>query len=226
MAYTGSNAVIVSFIFSFLIVLLCGLTIIFIYEVLIPAMKQLSLYVGETLFAADEMTVPVFRTEQELLTCDKKAVVLCSHAKQFTGSPFTYAGTANCRIFAAGMHSYADCPFSCCGLGDCAKACPENAVAIVNRTAVIADNCTGCGVCVSVCPRALIRLVPRNEKITLFCAASRETVTTCSQYLRHTDEIPVLHRKPPVIHRIRAFISRRRHTPMQEDKPEQGDMIE
>ena len=63
----------------------------------------------------------------------------------------------------------------CSGCGQCAAACPVEAVAVasasefgdrVRRKARLEEErCLGCGVCVRVCPRSAIRLVPRGQRV-------------------------------------------------------------
>lgn len=214
---------ILSFIFLLLIILLCSIIIIFIYDVLTPAMKQLSLYVGETLFSSDEIVSPVFREPVSTVPTHKKAVVLCCHEKEFNNPRAVYTGISDCHIFASSIHSHTDCPFSCCGLGTCAEKCPQRAIIIINYTAVITDNCTGCGLCVDACPRSLIRLVESEENVAVRCAAPEGIHTTCSQYLKHNTDIPLFHAKRTLTDRLENFIRNINH---KTDKTEQGDLIE
>lgn len=49
-------------------------------------------------------------------------------------------------------------PELCKGCGICSKQCPNKAILIENKKAVIQENCTSCGVCTRVCPfQAAIR---------------------------------------------------------------------
>ena len=54
----------------------------------------------------------------------------------------------------------------CMGSGSCAKACPENALGVVNGKAVLinAAHCIGHGACMAACPVEAIKLVFGTEK--------------------------------------------------------------
>ncbi|MDP4160830.1 MAG: 4Fe-4S binding protein, partial [Bacillota bacterium] len=46
----------------------------------------------------------------------------------------------------------------CKGCGICAKECPNKAILIENKKAVIQENCSSCGICTRVCPfKAAVR---------------------------------------------------------------------
>ena len=55
---------------------------------------------------------------------------------------------------------------NCMGSGACAKACPENALGVVNGKAVLinAAHCIGHGACLAACPVEAIKLVFGTEK--------------------------------------------------------------
>ncbi|HPH06862.1 MAG TPA: NAD(P)-binding domain-containing protein [Methylotenera sp.] len=54
----------------------------------------------------------------------------------------------------------------CCGSGACVKACPEQALSIVNGKAMLTDptHCIGHGACLAACPVEAIQLVFGTEK--------------------------------------------------------------
>lgn len=63
------------------------------------------------------------------------------------------------------LHPVID-PTRCIGSGSCAKACPEDAIGIVNGKAVLknAAHCIGHGACLPACPFDAIKLVFGTEK--------------------------------------------------------------
>jgi len=46
----------------------------------------------------------------------------------------------------------------CDGCGDCAEACPTDAITILALAEIDAFACTGCGRCVPACPRQAIEM--------------------------------------------------------------------
>ncbi len=71
-------------------------------------------------------------------------------------------------------------PGRCIGSGACVKACPENALSIVNNKAVLTDasHCIGHGACLAACPVDAIDLVFGTEKRGMdipYVSASFET---------------------------------------------------
>ena len=64
------------------------------------------------------------------------------------------------------------CAYGCLGLGSCEKACPFDAISIVNGVAVVdKEACKACGKCVAKCPRHLIELVPYAQSTFVACSS-------------------------------------------------------
>ncbi len=62
------------------------------------------------------------------------------------------------------------CNYGCLGYGHCVKACPFDAIHIVDGIAVVnPQECRACGRCISACPRNLIELVPFDSAHLVQC---------------------------------------------------------
>ncbi len=48
-------------------------------------------------------------------------------------------------------------PELCLACGDCADACPHDAIRIAETAVVVERYCRGCGQCIPVCPRGVIQ---------------------------------------------------------------------
>ena len=92
-----------------------------------------------------------------------------------TASRWHYYGDGDChRVALAPGRGAKACAYGCTGLGSCARACPFDAISVVDGCArVDAEACRGCGVCVATCPHHLIELIPANASVAVRCA-SRE----------------------------------------------------
>lgn len=99
------------------------------------------------------------------------AQVLCQGNCEHLVQKFDYKGIKTCAAMALVSHGPGSCDFGCLGLGDCAAACPFDAISIVDELAIIhSDRCKGCRKCVSVCPHQLIQMFPRmKRKAAVYC---------------------------------------------------------
>lgn len=165
-----------------LLILVIALVVFFLVCALVPAVKEQTKINSNAIFSKiEEDSVVLYRDIEQVEKHDSKAYVLCSCNKKFPKDlpKLKHYGTS-CSVINANFGSLNDCKYSCIGLGDCAKFCPQNAIEIHNNTAVITNLCNGCGKCVDVCPKNLIKLVPSSEKKIIACNNSDELLTTCS----------------------------------------------
>ena len=76
------------------------------------------------------------------------------------------------------------CNYGCMGFGSCVKACPFDAIHIVNGVAVVdREACKACGKCIAKCPHHLIELAPYDQKTFVGCSshAKGKAVTTACE---------------------------------------------
>ena len=63
------------------------------------------------------------------------------------------------------------CNYGCLGHGSCVKACPFDAIHVVDGVAVVdSDKCKACGKCVAACPKKLIELIHASAQCKVACA--------------------------------------------------------
>ncbi|NLJ84156.1 MAG: RnfABCDGE type electron transport complex subunit B [Halanaerobiaceae bacterium] len=101
------------------------------------------------------------------------AQVLCKGGLKETLTTVEYQGIQTCK--AANMISGGtkSCQYGCLGLGDCAVACPFDAI-IMNDNGlpeIDPDKCTGCGECVRACPRNIITMAPISKRTHIRCSS-------------------------------------------------------
>ena len=76
------------------------------------------------------------------------------------------------------------CNYGCLGYGSCVKACPFDAIHIVDGIAQVdKEVCKACGKCVAACPKHLIELVPYKAKHIVQCSSKdkgKDVMKACS----------------------------------------------
>jgi len=81
-----------------------------------------------------------------------------------------YYGIESCSAAQMIYGGVSKCNYGCIGLGDCARACPFDAIQIIDGLAIIFElNCKGCRKCVATCPKMIIEMVPQKKKFTVAC---------------------------------------------------------
>ena len=118
---------------------------------------------------------------QERQTAFVKCAGTCEKANQ----DYEYTGVQDCAAMAfvpnGGPKS---CNYGCLGFGNCVKACPFDAIHVVDGVAVVdKDACKACGKCVAACPKHLIELLPVSAKHIVQCSSKdkgKDVMKACS----------------------------------------------
>ncbi len=103
------------------------------------------------------------------------AFVRCSGTCGHTKEKFTYEGLPSCLAATRlGGGSGANvCSFGCMGLGDCAAACPFDAMHVVDGVAQVdRSKCVGCMKCAEACPKNLITKIPASASNAVACSST------------------------------------------------------
>ncbi len=123
----------------------------------------------------DETSLKIY----EVLGIEKKektkkvAIMHCGAEEGFAKKRAIYKGIDSCALCNSVSGGYLKCKFGCLGLSDCTKACPVDAIKIVNNLARIDyRKCIGCGKCIQTCPRKIISLEDFNPDGIIVVACS------------------------------------------------------
>ncbi len=161
-----------------LIVLVLAMLILFLFMVLFPSIGNQT--ETDALVSGRESGYADTEKPSPPVSTGKKAAVLCSCERKFSNPPLRFNAGHTCSMIRSVYGTGTDCPFSCIGLGDCMRICPQSAISISSGTAVISSLCTGCGKCAEECPVGIIRLVPEGTQSLVKCVNTGNDLTSCS----------------------------------------------
>lgn len=110
-------------------------------------------------------------TGQEAGEMEKKvAFVRCRGTSDVTEKKEEFYGQKTCKAAKLLFGGDGACAFGCIGYGDCAAACTEQAINIINGLAHVNENrCMGCGVCTKTCPQGIMVMVPAEHPSMVAC---------------------------------------------------------
>ena len=104
------------------------------------------------------------------------AFVHCGGDCEKAATNYQYYGIHDCSM----MNYVPDggskrCNDGCVGYGNCVKACPFDAISVVNGVAVVdKEKCKACGKCIAACPKHLITMVPYDSIAHIACHSSQK----------------------------------------------------
>ena len=117
-------------------------------------------------------------------TVPRRAVVRCAGTHDAREKKALYEGVSTCRAAAMVQNGGNGCAYGCLGFGDCARACDNDAISVLNGVAVVEeDKCFACGKCAAACPKSIIEIIPKGEYPYAACMnvdKGAETKAVCS----------------------------------------------
>jgi electron transport complex protein RnfB len=101
----------------------------------------------------------------------KVAMVACGGGRGQVETRFIYEGIHHCTAANQLVGGQLACGYGCLGFGDCAQACPFDALYMGedHLPKVDRDKCTACGICITICPRKIMQLIPVSAEYSLAC---------------------------------------------------------
>lgn len=118
----------------------------------------------------------------EVKTRDRQvAVLMC--AGRDVEYRFDYHGIPTCSAAAGTAGGNRRCIYGCLMYGDCAEACPFDAIDLIEGFPVVDEvRCTGCGNCVAACPRDLYELKGLKSLVHVTCRSldrAKDVIKIC-----------------------------------------------
>lgn len=102
---------------------------------------------------------------------DQVAAVRCSRVEGRVKEKQSYLGLLTCTAANLAFGGPMACQYACIGLGECAQACPFDAITMVDGFPVVDPAaCVGCGTCVRTCPKKIIQLIPLKARVWVPCS--------------------------------------------------------
>lgn len=107
----------------------------------------------------------------EVNAVKKVAFVRCGGDCTKAKDAYDYVGPKDCKLAAnAPGGGPKGCAYGCLGFGSCEKACPFDAISIIDGIAVVdKEKCKACGACVAECPRHIIEMIPYESGAVVAC---------------------------------------------------------
>lgn len=113
------------------------------------------------------------------------AFVKCAGTCEKAAQVYEYTGIRDC-VIASNMPNGGSkgCSYGCLGFGNCVKACPFDAIHVVDGIAVVdKEACKACGKCIAACPKHMIELIPYDQQYMVHCNShdkGKDVMSVCT----------------------------------------------
>lgn len=118
----------------------------------------------------------------EAITRDKEVAILKCRGKDVK-TRFDYHGIPTCLAASQTLGGNRECIYGCLMFGDCVKACPFDAIHMVDGFPLVDEvKCTSCGNCVKACPKDLYELRMLKSLVHVNCMSydrAKDVLRTC-----------------------------------------------
>ena len=114
----------------------------------------------------------------------KVAFVKCAGTCEKAKQQYEYHGVEDCGYMAYVPNGGPKaCNYGCLGFGSCVKACPFDAIHVIDGIAVVdKEACKACGKCIEACPKHLIEFIPYDAAYAVSCSSKdkgKDVMSVC-----------------------------------------------
>lgn len=104
------------------------------------------------------------------------AFVKCGGTCEKAQGQYKYFGIQDCTMVNMMQDGGPKgCYYGCMGYGTCVKACPFDAIHVIEGIAVVdEEKCKACGKCIAACPKHLIEMKPYMQKTFVQCNSNEK----------------------------------------------------